>query len=249
MTKQPLLSVVIPAHNEQESVSGTIEGLYATLRQEDIPHEILLVDDHSTDRSAEKIAGLRASIPSLRYLRNQGPRGFGNAVRYGLENFGGECVAVMMADGSDSPSDLVRFYRTMWEKDLDAVFGTRFSDGGKLIDYPSPKFLLNRLANTVIKLLFRLKYDDVTNAFKLYRRTTIEGLQPLLAPHFNLTVELPLKTIVRGYSYTWIGNSWCNRTKGASKFEIKEMGSRYVFIMFYCLIEKHFSRGDYRKPE
>lgn len=249
MTKQAPLSVVIPAHNERESIRATLEALYATLREEEIPHEILVVDDHSTDGTADWVLELRAFIPSVRCLLNHPPRGFGCAVRRGLEEFSGDCVAIMMADGSDSAADLVRFYRTMWEQDLDAVFGSRFSDNGRVIDYPFPKLVLNRIANKVIKVLFRLKYDDVTNAFKLYRRSTIEGLQPLLAPHFNLTVELPLKTIVRGYSYAWLGNTWKNRAKGVSKFEIKEMGSRYLFIMFYCLIEKYFSRGDYRKPK
>jgi dolichol-phosphate mannosyltransferase len=77
--------------------------------------------------------------------------------------------------------------------------------------------------------------------------TTLQGLRPFLAPHFNLTVELPLKTIVRGYSWTVIPITWTNRRVGAAKLKIKEMGARYMFIVLYVWLEKYFSGGDYRK--
>jgi dolichol-phosphate mannosyltransferase len=114
-------------------------------------------------------------------------------------------------------------------------------------DYPKLKYFLNRLFNYLIKIFFRLKYDDVTNAFKMYKAETIDGLKPLLSPHFNLTVELPLKAIVRGYSYAVLPNTWRNRKFGESNLKIREMGSRYFFILLYCFIEKFFSRGDYKK--
>jgi dolichol-phosphate mannosyltransferase len=110
-----------------------------------------------------------------------------------------------------------------------------------------PKLILNRAGNTFIRILFGLRYDDITNAFKLYRREVIDGLKPLLSHHFNLTVELPLKAIVRGYTYAVVPNTWINRNTGVSKLKIKEMGSRYLFIIFYCFIEKWLSRGDYHK--
>ena len=104
--------------------------------------------------------------------------------------------------------------------------------------------MLNRLGNWFIQLLFRISCDDISNAFKMYRRSVIAGIQPLLAQHFNLTVELPLKSIVRGYRYAVVPNSWINRTRGASKFKIKEMGSRYFFIVLYCFLEKSLGKGD-----
>jgi dolichol-phosphate mannosyltransferase len=102
------------------------------------------------------------------------------------------------------------------------------------------------MANHLIRVLFGLRYN-ITNAFKLYRRPVIEGLKPFLSPHFNLTVELPLKAIVRDYSYEVVPNEWINRKSGVSKLRIQEMGSRYLFIVLYCLIEKWLSRGDYRR--
>jgi dolichol-phosphate mannosyltransferase len=119
--------------------------------------------------------------------------------------------------------------------------------GGGVIDYPRIKLVMNRLFNRFIRALFHIKLNDTTNAFKAYRRTAIDGCRPLIAPHFNLTVELPLKAIVRGYSWTVIPITWRNRRTGEPKLKLKEMGSRYLFICFYVWLEKYFSRGDYRK--
>ena len=241
------LSVVIPAYNEEESLPETIRTLTTELERQGIDHEILVVNDNSQDRTTAVLERLSGEYPSLRWITNPGPNGFGYAVRKGLEHFSGQCVAIMMADLSDSPEDLVRFYRRMVEGNFDCVFGSRFIHGGSTYDYPKLKRVINRLANLIIRITFRISYNDTTNAFKMYRRETIEGLKPFLAPHFNFTIELPLKAIIRGYSYTVLPNSWRNRKFGHSKLKIQEMGSRYFFILLYCLIEKYFSRGDFRK--
>jgi dolichol-phosphate mannosyltransferase len=241
-----ILSVVIPAHNEEGSIRPTVVEIHTTLERNAIPHEILVINDHSKDGTEAVLGALCAEIPSMAYHNNQGPNGFGYAVRAGLENFTGDCVAVVMGDMSDSPEDLVRFYRKMLEG-YDCVFGSRFMKGGKTYDYPVVKLVINRMANFIVQICFGIRYNDTTNAFKLYSRETIHGLKPFLAPHFNLTLELPLKSIVRGYSYAVVPNSWTNRKAGTSKLKIREMGSRYFFILLYCMIEKFFSRGDFKK--
>lgn len=240
------LSVVIPAHNEEGSIGPTISQLYETLRQNDIPHEILVVNDNSKDSTVQILEKLKLNIPTLQYVSNPGANGFGFAVRFGLERFSGDCVAIMMADLSDSPDDLVKFYKKLNEG-YDCVFGSRFMKGGNTYEYPKIKLVINRVANGIVQLAFGVRYNDTTNAFKLYRKETIDGLKPLIASHFNLTLELPLKAIVRGYSYAVLPNSWTNRKIGESKLKIREMGSRYFFILLYCLIERFFSRGDYSK--
>jgi dolichol-phosphate mannosyltransferase len=242
-----ILSVVIPAHNEESSISDTIISLNNVLNCYSIPHEIVVINDNSKDRTLAILDNLKQSIASLVYYSNEGPNGFGYAVRYGLERFTGDCVAIFMADLSDDPEDLVRFYKIMLEEGVDCVFGSRFMRGGKVIDYPFHKLIINRIANNIIKIFIGTRYNDATNAFKLYRRETIAGLKPFLAPHFNLTIELSLKSIVRGYSYAVLPNSWKNRKSGVSKLKIREMGSRYFFILMYCFIEKFFSRGDFKK--
>jgi dolichol-phosphate mannosyltransferase len=192
---------------------------------------------------------IQETIPTLVVHTNLGPNGFGYAIRYGLERFQGDCVAIMMSDLSDDPADLVAFYRKMVAENLDCVFGSRFIRGGATYDYPKHKYLINRFANTLIRLLLGMSYNDSTNAFKLYKKTTIQGLKPFLSAHFNLTIELPLKAIIRGYSYGVLPNSWRNRKAGESNLKIKEMGSRYLFILLYVIIEKYLSRNDYLKRE
>ncbi len=241
------LSIVIPAYNEEQSITPTIEKIEEAFSRVKIDHEILVVNDNSKDNTAGVLEELSKKNPNIRYVTNPGPNGFGYAIRYGLDRFSGDCVAVMMADLSDSPYDLIKFYTTMLEGNYDCVFGSRFMKGGKVIDYPWLKKVINRIANAIIRMVMRIKYNDTTNAFKLYRRHTIEGVKPLLAPHFNLTIELPLKAIIRGYTYTVVPNSWTNRKYGESKLKIREMGSRYFFILMYCFIEKYFSRGDFKK--
>ena len=242
------LSVVIPAHNEEGSVAETLTTLYKKLSEEEIPHEIVVINDNSKDQTENILIELMEEIPTLVYYNNEGLNGYGYAVREGLRRFKGDCVAVMMADLSDSPDDLVKFYRKMLEG-YDCVFGNRWGKEGKVIDYPFTKKVMNRIANSIVRVMFGLKYGDCTNAFKLYRKETIEGLRPFLSPHFNLTLEIPLKAIVRGYSYAVVPNSWSNRKAGESKLKVKEMGSRYFFILMYCLIEKYFSRGDFNKEK
>jgi dolichol-phosphate mannosyltransferase len=241
-----LLSVVIPARDEEESLPTTIADIVTTFTAENVPHEIVVVDDGSRDRTWAVLQELKAKYPTLAPRQNHGAHGFGRAVACGLEHAIGDAIVIMMADASDAPSDAVKYWRLLNEG-YDCVFGSRFMPGGEVIDYPRVKLLVNRVANALVRTGFNIPLNDTTNAFKAYRRTVIEGCRPFLAPHFNLTVEIPLKAIVRGYSYTITPISWRNRKYGVAKLKIKEMGSRYFFICAYVWLEKYFSRGDYRK--
>lgn len=241
-----LFSVVMPARDEEASLPGTLGAIYEEFRKEGVPHEIVVVDDGSRDATWSVLASLKAAIPTLVPVRNTGPNGFGRAVACGFNHVKGDAVVVMMADASDSPADAVAYWRVL-QSGKDCVFGSRFVKGGKVVDYPRLKLLVNRTANLFIKVLFAIPLNDTTNAFKAYRRVVIEGCRPFLSPHFNLTVEIPLKAIVRGYSWTVVPISWRNRRHGEAKLKIKEMGSRYFFICMYVWLEKYFSRGDYRK--
>lgn len=242
------LSVIIPAYNEVESVGPTIEAIQERLSREGIAHEILVIDDASDDGTYEVAEAIAQRNGSIRCARSHLPHGFGHAVRAGFDLYTGDAAAIMMADQSDSPEDLVSYYRAL-EQGYDCVFGTRFGHGGRAHDYPRLKLILNRIVNAGIRMLFQHGYNDTTNAFKAYRRPVIEQLQPLLSNHFNLTVELPLKAVVRGYSYAIVPITWTNRRQGVSKLRLQEMGSRYLFIVLYVWLEHHLSRGDYRRRD
>ncbi len=244
----PYFSMVIPAHNEEGCIERTCVSIIEEFERQGIADiELLVVNDNSSDGTEAILQDLSRRYPTiLRYLNNTPPHGFGFAVRRGLENYRGECVCIVMADLSDSPQDVAVYYAKMREG-YECVFGSRFIKGSKIIDYPQFKLYVNRCANWFIKRLFRLPYNDITNAFKCYRRDVMDGLQPLISYHFNLTVELPLKAIVRGYNYAVVPISWTNRDVGVSKLKIKEMGSRYLFIVLYVYLEKKLSKRDYHR--
>lgn len=243
-----LFSVVIPARDEEESLPITISAIVDTFTRENIPHEIVVVDDGSRDGTWQVLQDLKLRFPTLAPVQNLGAHGFGRAIVYGLNHSHGDAVVIMMADCSDDPADAATYWKIL-NSGQECAFGSRFVKGGKVIDYPRVKLFVNRLANLFIKVLFAIPLNDTTNAFKAYRRTVIDGCRPFLAPHFNLTVEIPLKAIVRGYSWQLTPISWRNRRHGEAKLKIKEMGSRYFFICMYVWLEKYFSRGDYRRDD
>jgi dolichol-phosphate mannosyltransferase len=246
MSELRLLSVVIPARNEADCIASTVQHLHLELEMNQVPHEIVVVDDGSTDSTWDTLVALQPRVPALRPVRNEGPHGFGRAIVAGFDAMAGDAVVIMMADESDDCRDVVRYWKTLGEG-VDCVFGSRFIRGGGVIDYPWLKLTLNRIVNWMIRIVFNISLNDTTNAFKAYRRTAIDGCRPILAPHFNITVELPLKSIVRGYSWKVIPITWRNRRTGESKLKLKEMGSRYLFICAYVWLERLFSRGDYKR--
>lgn len=241
------LSVVLPAYNEEGNIQNTVEAIYKVLVDEKIDHEILVVNDNSSDQTLSILENLTRTIPTLRYVTNFGPNGYGYACQKGLNSFNGDCVVITMADLSDDPKDMVKFYRTMELTGCDMVFGDRWDKTSVVTGYPKSKLWLNRLVNNLIRLIFFTSYRDMTNGFKLFSRETIEGLKPFLTGQFSFALELPLKGLIRGYSYQVVPNNWHGRTVGESNLKIKQMFFRYTFVLLYCLIERIFSMGDYKK--
>lgn len=240
------LSVVIPARDEEGSIMATINGVVEVMTREEIEYEVLVIDDGSKDSTRRLVTEAGEANPNIRCQPSPYSGGFGLAVRAGLEQFEGDGVAIMMADCSDDPEDLVMYHHIL-EEGWDCAFGSRFMPGAVVTSYPRVKLIVNRMANAFVNVLFRLGYNDTTNAFKAYRREVIETTGPLLSKHFNLTVEIPLKAVTRGHSFKVVPTSWTNRTAGEAKLAMREMGSRYLFIVLYIWLEYHLSRGDYRK--
>ncbi len=242
-----MFSIVIPAYNEADVIGPTCRAIAAEFAREGITdYEILVINDASTDDTAKRLDALAAELPRLRHRLNDLPNGFGFAVRCGLDYFAGDAACIVMADGSDDPPDIVRYYRAM-EAGAECVFGSRFIPGSVVEHYPMVKYVINRIANTGVRLLFGIPHNDLTNAFKCFRRDVLDGLRPFLSNHFNLTIELPLKAIVRGYTYVTIPIAWRNKRVGASNLSLREMGSRYLFIVMYVWLEKLLVSRDYHR--
>jgi len=232
-----MLSIVIPAHNEENDVKKTVIDIISELDKEHIKNEIIVVDDNSTDSTPKVIADLASKYPNVKGVHRNPPNGFGRAVREGLMHVKGDVVAIVMGDLSDDPRDIVQYFRKI-EEGYDCVFGSRFIKGSVVNDYPWLKLLINRIANNFVKVLFWVKPNDLTNAFKMYKVEVINAIQPLQALYFNITVEIPLKAIVRGFSYIQVPIRWYGRKSGVSKLGIRQMGRKYLFTVLYIWLEK-----------
>ena len=242
------LSILIPARDEERVIGQTITVLRDYLEQNAIrDFEILVVDDGSQDQTYAVVAAERVRDCRIQVIRNPGQNGFGRAVIYGLDHFTGDAIVIYMADASDAPEDVVNYYHILYEK-ADCAFGSRFVRGSKVTDYPKFKLIVNCLVNIGIKLIFNIPYNDTTNAFKAYRRDVIDGCRPFISPHFNFTIELPLKAIVRGYSYQIVPIRWRNRYVGESHLKLREQGSRYLFTLLTVWFEWLLIRGDNHRP-
>jgi dolichol-phosphate mannosyltransferase len=232
-----LYSVVVPAYNEAKNLPPTLADLAKALRAEAIPFELLVVNDNSTDDTAAVVEAMRSEIPELRLVHNTPPGGLGRAVRCGLRNFSGDVVAVVMADSSDAPEDVVACYRKI-EEGYDAVFGSRFRPGSRVTQYPPVKLYVNRIVNKMMQFMFMTPFNDLTNAFKVYRRHVIESISPLQAAHFNITIEMSLSCIIRRYNITEIPIRWYGRTWGQSNLKLRKMGRRYLCTLLMVWFER-----------
>lgn len=233
------LSVVIPAKNEEECLEKSIEDILIELKKESIDYEFIIVDDNSVDSTVDIIKTLVERYPEgIRCINQPAPGGFGRTVSLGLANAKGDVVVIAMGDASDDPKDIVKYFRTIEETNCDCVFGSRFIKGSVVKDYPELKLFINRLANAFIKILFRVDYNDTTNAFKAYKAEVIKAILPLTSVHFNITVEIPLKAIIRGFSYEIVPISWYGRKSGVSKHKIRELGKKYLYTTLTIWLEK-----------
>lgn len=238
-----MLSVIIPAYNEQENLPPTIEDLLKVLRRELIPFEIVIVNDNSKDETRRVVLDLVRRNSEVVLVDNTPPGGFGRAIRMGLRNFNGDAVAIVMADASDDPEDLVRCYRKL-EEGYDCVFGSRFRESSRVVSYPPVKLFVNRIVNRLMQVMFLTEFNDLTNAFKLYRRSVIEGLGPLDGCHFNITIELSLSCVIRGYRIAEVPINWYGRTWGASNLKLGQMGRRYLATLLKIWFERLLIRDD-----
>lgn len=238
-----LLTVVIPCRNEEGNLPGTVDGLKRKLGEQRIPFELVLVDDNSADRTFEVISEMASEDSRIVAVRRKPPCGFGRAVRSGLEQARGDVIAIVMADMSDSPDDVVACYRKIAEG-YDCVFGSRFIEGSSCTNYPVLKLWVNRIVNRMLQVLFWTRFNDLTNSFKAYRAHVIREIGPLKACHFNITIELSLNALIRDYAIAQIPISWQGRTWGSSSLRLGEMGRRYLSTLLKVYFEKALILDD-----
>lgn len=230
-----MLSILIPLRDEFENLDNILEKFDQKLQN--VNYEVIFINDFSTDDTYPKLIKISEERKNVKVLNNK-KKGLGGALNLGIEKSKGDYICIMMADLSDDLDNLLRYNKEINEKKLDAIFGSRFLAESKVEGYPINKLILNRIFNIFVKIIFFSKYNDFTNAFKIYKSNMLKGFLPLVSESFNVFLEIPLKVITRGYKYEIIPINWYNRKRGKAKFNIKELRSKYLFTLIYCLIEK-----------
>mgnify|MGYP001361889519 CR=1 FL=1 len=231
-----MLSIIVPVRNESDNLEDIYN--YFTKNLKNLSYEVLIINDFSADNTLEKAQSLLGENKLFKVLNNN-KKGLGGAVNLGIKKANGSYLTIMMADRSDDINDLIRYENLMKKENLDAVMGSRFLKESKVTDYPIQKLILNRFFNLFVGLIFWNKYNDYTNAFKIYKKDILLEIMPLISESFNIFLEIPLKVISRNYKYKVIPINWMGRKKGVSKFKIKELRSKYLFTLIYCFIEKN----------
>ena len=231
------LSIIIPCFNEASSIAQTVVDLCDAMEEQNISYEILCINNNSTDGTGDVLLDLASKYMSVRYTSSPYISGYGIAVRWGLEHYVGKSVVICMGDGSESPADVVRFFKKL-NDGYDCVFGSRFMGGSTLEGYPRFKLLLNRIGNKLIAAVTHFDYDDFTNGFKCYRRELIEAISPLFSESFNLTVEMSVSAILNHPTIAIVPNSWRERRGGASKFRVLDETKLYLMTLFYSYLRR-----------
>ena len=230
------LSILIPIYNEEDIILNCIHNIQNNFDKSVGDYEIIIIDDSKHNRSQEKL-----NIEKIKYYKNPKSKGFGNSIIYGLTKSSGNYVLVFMVDGSDSVEDLNKFYSIAVNKNLDFVFGDRWSNS-KVEDYPILKFFINRFVNKLISVLFGIKYSDFTNSFKLYSKKHIENLNPLISQHFNITIELSLKSFLYSNNYIILDNKLKGDKNRISKLNLSKLFKSYFATLIYCYTIKKIKR-------
>ena len=230
-----MLSILIPVRNESNSLADLFN--YFDKNLDGIDFEVIIINDFSDDDTLQKAKLLGQKNQKFKILNNT-KKGLGGAINFGINHSTGEFLVIMMADQSDDINDLKKYYHLIKSENLDAVLGSRFMKSSRVSDYPLQKLILNRIFNFFVSIIFLNSYNDYTNAFKIYKRQVLIEILPLVSESFNIFLEMPLKIISRKYLYKVIPINWIGRKKGKSKFKIKELGSKYLFTLIYCFIEK-----------
>jgi dolichol-phosphate mannosyltransferase len=231
-----MLSIIVPTRNESDNIDSIYN--YFSKNLESLNYEVLIINDFSQDSTLEQAHSLSKKDKNFKVFDNK-KKGLGEAINLGIKKAVGDYVAIIMADQSDDVNDLIKYHELISSENFDAVLGSRFLKSSKVVNYPIQKLFLNRIFNFFVSLLFWNQYNDYTNAFKIYKKSVLLEIMPLVSESFNIFLEIPLKIISREYNYKIIPINWMGRKKGKSKFKIKELRSKYLFTLIYCFIEKN----------
>jgi dolichol-phosphate mannosyltransferase len=249
--ERKLLSVVIPAMNEAGTIHEVLSQYCDCLRQEQIPFELVVVNDVASDNTSDVLRSLLASLPEVRAYDRTGGKGYGSAVALGIDLARGDYVVISSADACNIAKDVVAYYHGL-EEGYDAVFGSRFIPGASVTGYPRFKIVVNRISNTMLQFLFGFRFNDYTDGFKAYRKALLDQCKPFFSTKFNITIELSLKAMLLTNKIKQVPTQWFGRHWGSSKLSIVKVLRYYfaslLFVIGLRIIAQEFLRAARSRP-
>jgi glycosyltransferase involved in cell wall biosynthesis len=234
------VSFVVPCHNEEMNLHRLVDGICGFYGP--YVHEIILVNDNSTDSTGQTAGEIARREPRVKVLNRKPPNGVGRALREGYAAATGSYILTMDCDFVE----ILPEFRDLFDAvaaGYEGVIGSRFSYESLLINYPFFKILCNRSFHLLANLFLPLRVRDISNNLKLYEAEILKSID-IEENHFAANVETGLKPLLAGYIIKEVPISWINRTidMGKSSFRIVTVSPDY----FRTLVRIAFRRKHKR---
>jgi glycosyltransferase involved in cell wall biosynthesis len=227
------LSIVLPAYNEQDNITDVINRIENSL---DIPHELVVVNDHSKDNTVELVNKLSEKYNNIRVVENKLKRGFANALKTGFNNVGTDIVVPIMADLCDDLSTIKKMFQKINEG-YDVVCGSRYIKGGARQGGSQLKGFFSCFVGKSLHFLLGLPTHDIANAFKMYRKRVIDSID-IESCGFEISMEIPLKAYFLGFKIAEVPTIWKERTKGKSSFRMLRLLPSYLKLYLWAIFKR-----------
>jgi dolichol-phosphate mannosyltransferase len=224
------ISIIVPAYNEEENIISVIHKIEEVVA---IDHELIVVNDHSSDRTRELVTNLLKQYPKLRLIDNELESGFANALRSGFLAAGADAIVPVMGDLCDDLATIKLMAKKI-EEGFDVVCGSRYIRGGCQIGGPRFKRLFSRLGGFSVGFFLGIPVHDISNAFKMYKKEVIKSIE-LKAQGFEISMELPVKAHLKGFKITEVPTVWRDREAGQSSFKVFVLLPRYIKLYAWAL--------------
>ena len=224
------LSIIIPAHNEQDNIVEVINKIEEAL---EIPYELVVINDHSTDNTKELVGNLSKKYNNILLVENNLNKGFANAIKAGFYKANGDVVIPIMADLCDDLSIVSKMFDKINEG-YDVVCGSRYIKGGFRLGGSKIKGFLSCFVGWSLYYLLGLPTHDIANAFKMYRKKVIDSID-IKCESFETSMEIPLKAYYLGFKMTEVPTVWRERTKGKSNFSMFKLLPNYLKLYIWAI--------------
>lgn len=232
MKPEPELTLVVPVYNEAENIVPFLQEVVSKIR---IPHQALVIYDDETDPTLDKMGEAQVTHQSVRFIRNSFGKGVINAFRTGFSEARTPFIVPIMADLSDTPETVEPMYNKILEG-YDLVVASRYAEHGRKVGGRKLKNTLSQLANRSLHLISGIPTHDMTNAFIMYRREIIEGIQITSTGGFEITMEIIAKAYLGGHRITEVPTVNRDRSAGESKFHLFRWILQYLYWYAFIVI-------------